>query len=122
MKTKYNKFTDEVIEEITAKLYNELDNDLSITQLKRLAIVCFKRKYTCDDLYQLSRRNEDFAIVWTNIRDELECRLVEFGLDRSADGTMTRFMLKNNHGMIEKSEVTNTNIEMVEVMPNFGDE
>ena len=121
MKDTYNSFTDEVIDTITKKLYEIIDKDVSITTLKRLVIVCFKRKYTYNDLYQLQKRNENFAIVWTNIKDELECRLIEFGLDRSADGTMSRFILKNGHEYKETSEVTNTNIEMIDVMPDFED-
>jgi hypothetical protein len=120
MKNTFNKFTDEKIEEIIEKLYKELDKDQSIRFLKRLVPVCFKRKYTYDDLYQLSKRNEKFGKVWSILKDELECRLAEQGLDRIGDSSITKFVLMRCHGWAEKTE--NTNIETINVMPDFGDE
>lgn len=120
MKTKYNKFTDEKIAEITEALFKELDTNEEVIYLHRLISNCFKREYTVDDLYELTNRNEEFAKVWILIRNELECRLLEGGSLRKHDSGFNKFVLSANYGMKEKSEVTN--IEMLEVMPNFGDE
>ena len=115
----YIMYTEEKIKEVTEALFKGLDEDPDVLFLFRLIKNCFGREINVDDLYQLTKRNEGFAATWKQIKEELECRLAEKGLDRTNDSGMTKFTLSANYAWTEKKEVTN--IDVIEAMPEFGD-
>lgn len=120
MKSKYNSFTDDKIDELIVDLFKTLDANPDMLFLYRVVNSTCGRDINVNDLYQLAERSEKFKKVWTTIKSELECRLAEHGAWRKTDSNFSWKCLSANYGWREKTEVTT--VEHKSAEPKFCDD
>jgi len=114
------KYTKPKVAKIAKDFTKALADNPQVLFLHRLITLIPQHDLTVDTAYQLAQSYEVFGKVWTLAKSELECRLIEKGLNRETDASLTKFCLSANYSWKEKSEVTN--IESVDTMPDFSED
>jgi len=114
------KYTKRKQAELATDIEEFLDKNPQVLFIHRVMRGLKGYNLNADSGYQLAQKYEIIGKAWTFMREELECRLIEKGLNRETDSSLTKFCLSANYSWKEKSEVTN--IDAIDTMPEFGDE
>lgn len=103
--TKYN-------DEMCDKVDKYLSECKSRDDLPTMARLAYELSVSKECLYEWGRVYPKFSDSLRKVVALQEDKLVQRGLKKEYDSTITKLMLSSNHGYTDKKEVLNTNVEL----------
>ena len=107
--TNAEKWTLEKINKFIVEVYEYVSTNKKCTTLIKATLECGEYESVLR-YFKTLELNIDFTPI-KKAKDIIKDRIIDNGLNNEYNPTMSIFILKNNHGMKDKSEVKQTNID-----------